>query len=276
MKVITNVGCNLKGFKSDFFDTIAFDSYENIARSDLLETEILIWNNNFNFPESFFSKFPKLKLFINWGTELSNLPPLEAFEKKDISVKCTLGYCTQSVSEFILLHILKNYRPSHTLGNELHQKKVGFIGFGKIAQNTSKILHDGFGCEIQYHCRTPKNSFPDYTFVSQKEIFETSDIIVIAVNPTNFELPLHLLKNSSQKPFIINVSRDNILPISQIHPLLQNGLIRGFVSDNKMNSVEPRFHEFYSGHIAYRTLEAQKNKFDLLRTFIKNYIQQDA
>ncbi|MCW6529203.1 D-glycerate dehydrogenase [Sphingomonas sp. MMSM20] len=47
------------------------------------------------------------------------------------------------------------WRPTHLLGQSLKGKRLGLVGFGRIAQATAKRARFGFGMEIAYYARRP-------------------------------------------------------------------------------------------------------------------------
>lgn len=47
------------------------------------------------------------------------------------------------------------WRPTHLLGHSLKGKRLGLVGFGRIAQATAERARFGFGMEIAYYARHP-------------------------------------------------------------------------------------------------------------------------
>lgn len=56
------------------------------ASDTFFNHEILIWNNKYPFSGKHLQSFPKLKIFISWGTENQNIDEIE-LSRKDVQVK---------------------------------------------------------------------------------------------------------------------------------------------------------------------------------------------
>ncbi|GHV09571.1 glycerate dehydrogenase [Bacteroidia bacterium] len=69
-------------------------------------------------------------------------------------------------------------------GFELHNKKAGIIGLGKIGKRVAEILQGGFGMEIITYNRTPKNS-PNIKDVDLDTLLSESDIVCVTCSLTS-------------------------------------------------------------------------------------------
>lgn len=98
---------------------------------------------------------------------------LDAARTAGIRVTNTPGVLTDATADLALTLILMaarragegerelragawtGWRPTHLLGRSLRGKRLGLVGFGRIAQATAERARFGFGMEIAYYARRP-------------------------------------------------------------------------------------------------------------------------
>ncbi|WP_313811363.1 2-hydroxyacid dehydrogenase [Glutamicibacter sp.] len=108
-------------------------------------------------------------------------------------------------------------------------RKVGILGLGRIGQAiASRLL--GFGCEIHYHSRAPKNSSGFAYHASAVELAEATDVLIVAAagGPETAGLvDAEVLKAVGPDGFIINIARGSVIDEPALIKALQRGVIAG-------------------------------------------------
>lgn len=118
-------------------------------------------------------------------------------------------------------------------GNELAGKKVGMVGFGAVAQYTSRIL-ESFPCEIYYYDPYYTDSNPAYNKVNLEELFSICDIVGVhlPVTPETTNMIdkkyLSLLKSDA---IFVNTARATVVNREDLLDILEQDKIRGAVLD---------------------------------------------
>lgn len=109
-----------------------------------------------------------------------------------------------------------NFSLDGLVGFDLHRKKVGVIGTGKIGQVFIRIMH-GFGCEILAYDLHPDRAFEKelgFRYAALSEVIESSDIISLHV-PLS-DNTLHMLNDEAfskmkKGAMLINTSRGGLI-----------------------------------------------------------------
>ncbi|HEY6868201.1 MAG TPA: D-glycerate dehydrogenase [Novosphingobium sp.] len=114
----------------------------------------------------------RVRLIGNFGVGTDNID-LDAARQAGIAVTNTPGVLTEATADLALLLLLMaarrggegerelragawtGWRPTHLLGVELSGKRLGLVGFGRIAQAVARRAHHGFGMAIHYYNRSP-------------------------------------------------------------------------------------------------------------------------
>ncbi|MDR2836772.1 MAG: hydroxyacid dehydrogenase [Bacteroidales bacterium] len=216
--------------------------------------------------------------------------------KRNIFIKNAAGYATTAVAELVLgltLNLLKkiSYLDKKTrelktrenfLGEELFGKTVGIFGLGTIGTATAKLF-SAFGCEILAYNRTPK-IMENVKFVSQKYLFENSDIISLHI-PANQEtkniINAELLSKMKLNAILINTARGQIIDYQYLSELLKNHKIAGAAID--VYETEPPImenHPLLSApntilvpHIGYASKQAMVKRLEIVNNNIIDYLE---
>ncbi|MCL4154751.1 UNVERIFIED_CONTAM: hypothetical protein GTU68_014105, partial [Idotea baltica] len=113
------------------------------------------------------------------------------------------------------------------IGFDLHNKKVGIIGLGRIGQAFAKIMH-GFGCYLlvnDLHHDTKMAFELDFMYVSLKELSEQSDIISIHVplnESTEKLINAERLNSMKSGVILINTSRGKVVDTAALIEALED------------------------------------------------------
>jgi D-3-phosphoglycerate dehydrogenase len=201
---------------------------------------------------------PKLKVIGRHGVGVENID-LEAANEKGIWVVNTPDANDLSVAEhffglaLILSKMLKKADIAlregrfearyQYIGNELHGKTLGILGFGRIGRAVGRIGHKGFDMRVLYYDalryeETEKEL--KARKVSLEEVLSQSDYISVNL-PMLPETKGILGKKEFglMKPsaFIINLARGPIWDEKVLYQMLKEGKIAGAASD--VYEVEP-------------------------------------
>ncbi|MDP3734732.1 MAG: AMP-binding protein [Nanoarchaeota archaeon] len=196
-------------------------------------------------------KSQRLKVIANYAVGLDNIN-LDTAHKKGITVYNTPDVVTNSTADmtfallfalirkivpaqqFVLNNQWSGWNPELFLGEELHGKTWGIIGFGNIGKAVAQRAR-GFGLNIIYYNRSTKESADkEIIQVSLNTLLKESDYISI-------HLPLtpetHKMINEetialmAKKPLLINVARGGIIDTDALTDALSIGKIRGACLD---------------------------------------------
>lgn len=173
-------------------------------------------------------------------------------------------YSPSSVAEFAIALLLSLNRKIHKaynrtregnflldglIGFDLHGKRIGVIGTGKIGQIFMTICH-GFGMEILCSDMYPNQPFADsigarYTTI--EEILSTSDVISLHCPLTEETTHLICKKTIDQMKkgiIIINTARGTLFNTQDVIQGLKDGTIGGI----GMDVYEHEEHYFFRDH----------------------------
>ena len=186
---------------------------------------------------------PDLKVISRCGTGMDNVDRAYAAEK-GIAVRNTPDGPTLAVAELTLGLILTLLRQvphqdrelrsgvwKKRMGNLLHGKNVGIVGFGKIGRTVAHLL-EPFGVNIGYH--DPFADVPGYTRLELDDLMGWADIITLHCPKTENGAPLlDLGRLSLMRPgsFILNIARGGLIDEKALLGLLTAGHLAGAALD---------------------------------------------
>jgi len=122
---------------------------------------------------------------------------------------------------------------SEYFGSDVHGKKLGIVGMGRIGQAVAKRARAGFGMEIIYHSRSVKEEAErafDARRLPLNGLLAEADFVcvVLPLTPETNKLigtrELEMMKNTA---FLINGGRGPVVDQAALVKALQNGTIRG-------------------------------------------------
>lgn len=239
-----------------------------------------------------------------------NQVDMRAAEKLGISVLRVPGYSPYSVAEHAVAMLLTlnrkihkayirtrdfNFSLNHLIGFDLHGKRVGVIGTGRIGRVFIDICK-GFGMDVV--CYDP---YPDpengLHYVSTDELFSTSDVISLHCPLT--ESSYHIIDKaalSRMKPtcVLINTSRGALVDSEALLAALTDKKLGGacldvyeeesnlFYEDNSITGVEDRRlalllarpNVIVTSHQAYLTQEALNDIANQTRRNLDDYFSK--
>ena len=118
------------------------------------------------------------------------------------------------------------------MGNLLHEKKVGVVGFGKIGQKIAELLTP-FGVDISYHDIHDKQSLL-CSFKKMDDLLSWADIVTLHCTASADGKPIigeNELKRMKKTAFLINTSRGGLVDESALYRALSRGHLSGVALD---------------------------------------------
>ena len=221
----------------------------------------------------------KLELIIKWGVGTDNInistnSPKVLNTPGDIYIDVAehviylIGSLLKQIP-YIHKQLLVNTEWNKPIGTRLMNKNLGFIGFGSIGQYTAKLLKP-FGVNIYYY--DPYSDKSDNSIALKKNLEflqKTSDILVVSASLTKETRNLvnkQFFNKLEKKPYIVNVSRGQIINEEDLIYALDQDLISGCALDvfekepvidgNPLRSFN---NVIFSTHNASNTLEANNS-----------------
>lgn len=194
----------------------------------------------------------KCKVLCNFGVGFDNID-VSAAKEAGIMVSNTPGVltdCTADIAMTLLLSVARRtgegerlvrnkkwqgWCPTHMLATKVSGKKLGFIGFGRIAQAVAQRAYFGFGMQIScYDPYPPANDvikkFDVQIFPTIEEVLQSSDFVTLHCpgGGENTRLMnadrLSLMKPSA---FLINTARGDVVDEAALIDALQKKVIAG-------------------------------------------------
>ena len=192
------------------------------------------------------------KIVANFGVGFNNIDT-EAAKKAGVIVTNTpdvLTDCTADIAMVLLLSVARRigegerlvrnrewsgWCPTHMLSTKVTGKKLGFIGFGRIAQAVAQKAHFGFGMELSFYDPYPPSDeiikkFSAKKFDTLEEVLGDSDFITLhcpgggsntnLMNKDRFAL----MKESA---FLINTARGDVVDEAALVQALKDDVIAG-------------------------------------------------
>ncbi|WP_156291503.1 2-hydroxyacid dehydrogenase [Oceanobacillus salinisoli] len=208
-------------------------------------------------------KAPNLKIVSNVSVGYNNLD-IPELTKRNIMATNTPGILTDTVADMAFGLILATARRIPELdyfvksgqwtqslteehyGVDVHHKKLGIIGMGRIGNAISQRAHFGFHMDILYHSRTRKLDAEekyDATYKSLDDLLRESDFVCL-ITPLTKETEgmigrreFQLMKDSA---IFINASRGKTVVEQDLIDALKNNEIRAAGLDVfEQEPVEP-------------------------------------
>lgn len=194
----------------------------------------------------------RCKIVSNFGVGYNNIDT-EAAKAAGVVVTNTpevLTDCTADIAMFLLLAVARRggegerlvrdekwdgWCPTHMLATKVTGKKLGFIGFGRIAQAVAHKAHHGFDMEISFYDPYPPSDDIIKQYNATKldtveEILKGADFVTLHcpggganTNLMNAER-LGMMKSSA---FLINTARGDVVDEPALVQALKNGVIAG-------------------------------------------------
>src|SRR6056297_3480679 len=190
----------------------------------------------------------KLKLIIRAGVGLDNID-VDYAKSKGIKVRNTPNSSSRAVAELAVGQMLSLSRYTYIAnvtmrqgqwnkkqykGSELMDKKLGLIGFGRMAKETAQLA-EALGMKILYTNRSgPKEGYDNYEYKEMDELLKESDYISLHI-PFNKKQGAVLGKEEFNKMkegvFIVNCARGGVVDEEALLEALDSGKVAAAAVD---------------------------------------------
>lgn len=193
-------------------------------------------------------KCPKLKIICKHGVGLDNIP-LEKTRELGITVTNTPGTNSEAVADLtfgLMLdaarcitlssrYVRENNR-SQTVGVDVYKKKLGLLGFGRIARSVARRAA-GFDMQVlaydPYVVEIPSD-MPHVSLTSMERIFDECDYISIHLpltEETRHIIDAEALSKMRKDAILINTARGSVVDEAALFAALSSGQIRAAAMD---------------------------------------------
>jgi lactate dehydrogenase-like 2-hydroxyacid dehydrogenase len=206
-------------------------------------------------------------LIANYGAGCEHID-LDAARAAGMVVTNTPDVLTQATAELAILLMLMTARragegerelragrwpgwhPVHLMGRSLQGLRLGFVGYGRIAQATARMAQALWNMQLGYHARRAVSSRPDVPdaeyFSSLPALLETSDIVSVHCPggpETHHLIDAAMLARFKPGALLINTARGSVVGEAALARALRDGPLAGAGLD--VYEQEPRIH----GHL---------------------------
>lgn len=194
----------------------------------------------------------KCQIVANFGVGFNNIDT-DAAKSAGVVVSNTpevLTHCTADIAMLLLLAVARRggegerlvrnkqwdgWCPTHMLATKVTGKKLGFIGFGRIAQAVAQKAHHGFDMEISFYDPYPPadeviNKFSATKMDTVEDVLKDSDFVTLHCpgGGSNTNL-MNAERFGLMKPtaFLINTARGDVVDEPALVDALKKGEIAG-------------------------------------------------
>lgn len=125
----------------------------------------------------------------------------------------------------------EGWHPTQMLGLHLSGKTVGIVGMGRIGQAIARRCHFGFGMDVAYFSRSPKDlDFEAQAFNDLQTMVGSVDVVVLAVPggaATHHLINADVFAAMRSTGHLINISRGDVVDEAALILALKAGQIAG-------------------------------------------------
>jgi D-lactate dehydrogenase len=163
------------------------------------------------------------------GIKVANVPEYSPYAIAEHAVALMLALNRKLILADKQVHH-HNFTVGNLVGFDLHQKKVGIVGTGRIGGITAKILN-GFGCRLLgYDIVENKELSEKYNleYVDLKTLCSSSDIITLHTPlnaATKYLINKEILDEMKPGVMLINTARGAVINTEHVIDALENGKI---------------------------------------------------
>jgi hydroxypyruvate reductase len=178
------------------------------------------------------------------GVKVSNTPGAVTEATADIAMALMLMCCrrTSEGERIVRSNKWEGWHPTQMLGFHISNKRVGIVGMGNIGQAIAQRCHFGFGMQVGYFSRSPKQlDYPVDRYESLTEIASNSDILVVSVpggSATHHLINKDIFSAMLPHAYFVNIARGDVVKEIDLIEALKLNQIAGAGLD--VYEFEPR------------------------------------
>ncbi|MEM8591690.1 MAG: D-glycerate dehydrogenase [Pseudomonadota bacterium] len=190
----------------------------------------------------------RCKLLANFGVGYNHID-VSAAQAAGIAVTNTPGAVTDATADIALMLMLmtcrragegermvragawEGWHPTQMLGLHMSGKTVGIVGMGRIGQAIAKRCHYGFGMEVIYFNRSPKEvEMPARQVGTLAECMAGADVVVLAIPggaETRHLIDAEAIGAMQPHGHLVNIARGDVMDEAALIAALEAGKIAG-------------------------------------------------
>jgi D-lactate dehydrogenase len=214
------------------------------------------------------------------GIKVANVPAYSPYSVAEHATALLMALNRKIVLGQNLMN-MGDYRLDHLIGFDLHGKKVGIIGTGKIGSAFAKIMY-GFGCSIIAYDPLENEELKkqiDIRYTTLEEVCINSDVISVHC-PLNRETKYMFHKNifSLMKKAVvfINTARGKIVNTEDLIDALQNGNVHAAGLDVYENEKKIFFRNLIDKNIEDEIYTILRSLPNVLITGHQGFLTNEA
>ncbi len=255
-----------------------WDILDTVIPSSQSDCNILCVGLNRAIDDKFMLDFPNVSYILCPATCVNHIVTTKNVEI--ISLTPSLSYHISASAEFTLFLILASLRRGlnvldgqKVIGNDIYDKTVGFIGFGRIGNKVAKYLKP-LECQIIWNDIRHESSSKSY-------VLQYSDIVVLSMTAdkryANF-IGQNEFNQMRKNSYFINISRGFLVCDKSLLCALEDKKIAGAALDVVENiSVYAEYLEseknlIITSHVAGSTIESHKKACDSVLQSLKGFL----
>ncbi len=191
---------------------------------------------------------PRTKLLANFGVGYNHIDA-KAAKAAGIAVTNTPGAVTDATADIAMTLMLmtcrragegermlragqwEGWHPTQLLGLHMSGKTLGVVGMGRIGQAIAQRAHFGFGMQVKFYNRSPKEvPFPAEQIADLTDLAAAVDVLVIAVpggSETHHLIDAHILSAMQPHAHLVNIARGDVVKEDDLIAALAEGRIAG-------------------------------------------------
>ncbi|MFT5229865.1 MAG: D-lactate dehydrogenase [Urechidicola sp.] len=214
------------------------------------------------------------------GIKVANVPAYSPYSVAEHAVAMLMALNRKIVLGQNLMN-MGDYRLDHLIGFDLHRKKVGVIGTGKIGSAFAKIMH-GFGCSILAHDPLENEELKqqiDISYTTLEDVCINSDVISVHC-PLNRETKYMFHKSvfslMKKEVIFISTSRGKIVNTEDLIDALQHGNISAAGLDSYENDKQIFFQNLIDKNVGDEIYKILRSLPNVLITGHQGFLTNEA
>lgn len=214
------------------------------------------------------------------GIKVANVPAYSPYSVAEHAVALLMALNRKIVLGQNLMN-MGDYRLDHLIGFDLHGKKIGIIGTGKIGAAFAKIMH-GFGCSILAHDPVENEELKqliDISYTTLEEVCINSDAISVHC-PLNKETKYMFHKSifslMKKEVIFINTARGKIVKTEDLIDALQDGNISAAGLDSYENDKKIFFRNLIDKNVGDEIYAILRSLPNVLITGHQGFLTNEA